>query len=262
MATFNYTKRKPDAPTNVVGEAGETGVNLVFDKIPDDETIEVWWNSANNRATATKYLEVQGGSTITDVYPIKGNNYYWMRRRGNWGGTSDWSHDTTDGLEVEYDGISPDVLGDDVGVALSLTTSSSTSTINNSTYNSYQELAYVSFSSSVDANSFVSFWLEYSWSSLSISTGTASVKVKFVLRNTTTSTDVWTSLDQDFAEFNSSGVVYGQKLFSGTKSFDIDNGDTYKFSIYVQKYRSDSGSTFTLSTAQGASVLAYASSLF
>jgi hypothetical protein len=192
------------------------------------------------------------------VYPIKGSNYYWLRHK-NAKKYSGWSHETTAGLEVEFNGITADTLADDVGVALSLTTSSGVSTINNSTYNSYQEVAYFQCSSDVAAEAIANFWLEYSWSSLSISTGTASVKVKFVLRNTTTSTDVWTSLDQDYAEFNSSGVVYGQKLVSGTREFDIDDGDTYKFSIYVQKYRSDSGSTFTLSTQNAVSVKAYAS---
>lgn len=263
MTTLSITKKVPSAPTNLISQESNAGINLIWEPNVQDELFEVyeiWASNTNDRSTASKI----GETTKSDwwhVGPVAGEDwYYWIRSRSSENRYSAWEPSSaTNGVYEIVGFVDANDLAPSIEFAVGLSQSTSASTFNNSTYNSYQALASCQFSGPAGYEVNFSGHVYYQWDSVSTASGTQEIKFRMRFVNETTSTTIRT-IELTAANFTTTGVEYAQKLLSLVQRENILDDDDYAFYLELQKYRSDGSSTLNVNSS-GASVILSASAL-
>lgn len=257
MTTINLTKVTPPDQASVTITATQEGYSVEWAQQPIGQGVEIWQNTTNNRATATKVGTAY--DTYFDMAPLTaGTTYYvWTRRVSALGTPSAWDYGTTAGQAVVPTGVSATSLSQVAGSSTSISISAAVGSTVPSSYNVWTDTGcYVTFTCP-SGKGIVKGFMAIHVTASGASGGTfdsGEVLARIKVRNTTDSVDV-----PGMMEYVTLYSIRGTTIttYTAGTTFNIKNrygfgdnplipGKSYRIDIQLYKGREDVGLTYSL----------------
>lgn len=254
MTTITLTPEPAGDQTSVSLTTKLDGYTIKWAAQNTGERVEIWQNTSNNRATATKVATVADTYYDSPTLTVGTTYYIWTRRLSVYDTVGDWDLGVSAGRTVTVAGVAPNNIGFFTGTALVISPSVNAGATVPSLYNTWTETgSYVSFTTPASGRGKIRGFIFVDANSTSVVTSGSSgfLQARLRVRNQSAGVNV-------AGQYYYTGIEWilddGSVVSTGLHTFNVEykygfedgllNNTTYRVHLDLQKTRTGADLTY------------------